>query len=66
MDPSRNPEYLQAVADVLACLRRALHDDKLSEPTPDQVYEWLQGVTMEDIQAVWLNTIDGKEEPAAD
>jgi hypothetical protein len=36
-----NPNYLSLLAQVVTCIREAMHDPRIPDLTPEQVTEWL-------------------------
>lgn len=52
-----NPEYMAALAEVVDCLCRQLHDPRLSKCTATEVHRWLTGIKLEEVELA-LTRID--------
>jgi hypothetical protein len=48
-----NPEYLSVLAQVVECVRSALRHENLPDLPPEQVLDWLQTISVEDVKSVW-------------
>jgi hypothetical protein len=48
-----NPDYLFVLSQVVSCIRKSLHDQRLPDLTPEQVVHWMHSMTIEHVMAVW-------------
>jgi hypothetical protein len=59
-----NPEYLAVLAEVARSVQSAMHDHRLPDLTLEQVAQWLQSVTFENLQIAMALPEDYKPEPS--
>ena len=48
----RNSEYMAVLAKAVECVRVAMADRRLQDPTPEQIAWWLQSTTVADVTSV--------------